>query len=108
MILYSYTESRESTNNASCYKQITLQILFSVHIDEHLLGVHLLRRKLSAVGSANLTQKSLLSVDTFTALGSVHRLRTVLIQRREFSVLTDLVDELHHGLGSQILLRVTQ
>ena len=105
--LTSLSQSRERTNNGSCYKQITLQILFSVHIDEYLLRVHLLRRQLSAVRTANLTLKGVLTVDTLATLRSVHGLGSIFVQRRKLSLLTNEVDNLHHRLRGQILLLIT-
>lgn len=107
LFLQVRAESRESTNTRSCYKQITLQILFSVHIDEYLLRVHLLRRQLSAVGTANLALEGFLSVDTLAALCSVHGLGSVFVQGRKLALLANGVDQLHHRLRRQVLLRVT-
>lgn len=84
-----------------------LKVLLTVHIDEHLLGVHLLLGKLSAELSAQLsTQKSLLTIHSLAALSTVHGLGARAVQRRQLALLANIVEEFDGGLGGQTLLDV--
>ena len=83
-----------------------LKVLLAVHIDKHLLRVHLLGGKLSAELAANLSGQRVLSVDALAALLSVHRLRSRAVQRRQLSLLANVVQKLHRRLRSQTLLPI--
>ena len=86
-----------------------LKVLLAVHVDEHLLRVHLLLRKLSAELSTQFaTQKSLLTVNSLATLSTVHGLRSRAVQRRKLALLADVVEKLNRSLGSQALLVISQ
>lgn len=94
------------TNTINYDKQNILKAIFSIHINEHLLGIHLLCRKFTAILAANLSEQRVLPIDSLAALLTVHRLRPRLVQRRQLSLLPDVVQELHGRLGRQTLLVV--
>ena len=104
-----YSSSSSQTNKINYYKHIRLKVLLAIHIDEHLLRVHLLLRKLSAELSTQFaTQKSLLTVNSLATLSTVHGLRSRAVQRRKLSLLADVVEKLNRSLGSQTLLAISR
>ena len=94
------------TNTISYDKQNILKAIFAVHINEHLLGIHLLCRKFTAILPANLSEQRILPIDSLAALLTVHRFRSRLVQRRQLSLLPDVVQQLHGRLGRQTLLEM--
>lgn len=99
--LHSPTNTPITINNA-------LQTVLSIHIDKHLLGIHLLGGQLAAVLASDLSLQRGLSVDSLAALLSVHRLRARLVQRRQLALLADVVQQLHRRLRRQALLHLTR
>ena len=81
----------------SYYKQITLKVFFTIHIDEDLLGINLLFREFSTVLSSDFSEKGLLAVHSFAAFLAIHGLGARFIERREFAFLADVVEELDGG-----------
>ena len=88
----------ETNSPFSYYKQITLKVFFTIHIDEDLLGINLLFREFSTVLSSDFSEKGLLAVHSFAAFLAIHGLGAGFIERREFAFLADVVEELDGGL----------
>ena len=104
--VYNYSHHPLQQTTAITIDTSKLKTLFSVHIDKHLLRVHLLGGKLSAELAANLSGQRVLTVDALAALLSVHRLRSGAVQRRQLSLLANVVQKLHRRLRSQTLLPI--
>ena len=105
--LYAHTSPLLPPTNTPITINNALQTVLPIHIDKHLLGIHLLGGQLAAVLAPNLSLQRRLSVDSLAALLPVHRLRSRLVQRRQLALLADVVQQLHRRLRRQALLRIT-